>query len=98
MTEMWELGKTTRLAVDHFTDNGAYLRHADDHSEKPETVLLPNRYIPEGTKTGSELEVFLYRDSEDRPIATTDRPLIEAGGMAQLKVKAVTKIGAFLDW
>ena len=95
---MWELGKTTRLTVDHFTDNGAYLRHGDDLSEKPETVLLPNRYVPEGTKTGDALEVFLYRDSEDRPIATTDKPLIEAGGLAQLKVKAVTKIGAFLDW
>ena len=95
---MWQLGKTTRLTVDHFTDNGAYLRHGDDLSEKPETVLLPNRYIPEGTKTGDALEVFLYRDSEDRPIATTDKPLIEAGGLAQLKVKAVTKIGAFLDW
>ena len=95
---MWELGKTTRLTVDHFTDNGAYLRHGDDLSEKPETVLLPNRYIPEGTKTGDALEVFLYRDSEDRPIATTDKPLIEADGLAQLKVKAVTKIGAFLDW
>lgn len=95
---MWELGKTTRLTVDHFTDNGAYLRHGDDLSKKPETVLLPNRYIPEGTKTGDALEVFLYRDSEDRPIATTDKPLIEAGGLAQLKVKAVTKIGAFLDW
>lgn len=95
---MWELGKTVRLSVDHFTDNGAYLRHEDDLSEKPETVLLPNRYIPEGTKKGDVLEVFLYRDSEDRPIATTDRPLIEAGGLAQLKVKSVTKIGAFLDW
>ena len=95
---MWELGKTTRLAVDHFTDNGAYLKREDDLSEKPETVLLPNRYIPEGTKKGDALEVFLYRDSEDRPIATTDRPLIEAGGLAQLKIKAVTKIGAFLDW
>ncbi len=95
---MWQLGKTTKLIVDHFTDNGAYLRRGDDLSEKPETVLLPNRYIPEGTKTGDALEVFLYRDSEDRPIATTDKPLIEAGGLAQLKVKAVTKIGAFLDW
>lgn len=95
---MWELGKTTRLTVDHFTDNGAYLRHGDDLSEKPETVLLPNRYIPEGTKKGDTLEVFLYRDSEDRPIATTDKPLIETGGFAKLKVKAVTKIGAFLDW
>ena len=95
---MWELGKTAQLAVDHFTDNGAYLRHAEDLSEKPETVLLPNRYIPEGTKKEDVLEVFLYKDSEDRPIATTDRPLIEAGGLAQLKVKAVTKIGAFLDW
>lgn len=95
---MWELGRTTRLAVDHFTDNGAYLKREDDLSEKPETVLLPNRYIPEGTKIGDVLEVFLYKDSEDRPIAATVRPLIEAGGLAQLKVKAVTKIGAFLDW
>lgn len=95
---MWELGKTTRLTVDHFTDNGAYLRHEDDAAEKPETVLLPNRYIPEGTKKGDALDVFLYRDSEDRPVATTDKPLIEAGGFARLKVKAVTKIGAFLDW
>ena len=95
---MWQLGKTTKLAVDHFTDNGAYLKREDDLSERPETVLLPNRYVPEGTKKGDALEVFLYRDSEDRPVATTSRPLIEAGGMAKLKVKAVTKIGAFLDW
>ncbi len=95
---MWELGKTVRLTVDHFTDNGAYLRRLDDAAEKPATVLLPNRYIAEGTKIGDEVEVFLYKDSEDRPIATTDKPLIEAGGLAALKVKAVTNIGAFLDW
>ena len=95
---MWELGKTLRLTVDHFTDNGAYLRRPDDAAEKPATVLLPNRYIEEGTKIGDEVEVFLYKDSEDRPIATTDKPLIEAGGLAALKVKAVTNIGAFLDW
>ena len=95
---MWDLGKTAVLTVDHFTDNGAYLRKKDDAGEKPETVLLPNRYIAEGTKIGDDVEVFLYRDSEDRPIATTDKPLIEAGGLAALKVKAVTGIGAFLDW
>ena len=95
---MWNIGRRMVLTVDHFTDNGAYLRRPDDSSEKPETVLLPNRYIPEGTVIGSEMDVFLYRDSEDRPIATTDRPLIECGQLAKLKVKTVTKIGAFLDW
>lgn len=95
---MWDLGKTAVLTVDHFTDNGAYLRREEDKGAQPETVLLPGRYIPEGTKIGDALRVFLYKDSEDRPVATTDKPLIEAGGLAGLKVKAVTGIGAFLDW
>ena len=92
---MLYLGKTQVLEVDHFADAGAYLCAA---GEPEETVLLPNRYIPEGTKKGSLLTVFLYRDSEDRLIATTDRPYLEKGGLAALKVKEVGKIGAFLDW
>ncbi len=95
---MWNLGKQAVLTVDHFTDNGAYLKKAEDKDGQPETVLLPNRYIPEGTRIGDSLQVFLYKDSEDRPVATTSRPLIEVGGLAGLKVKAVTGIGAFLDW
>ena len=89
------LGKTQVLVVDHFTDYGAYLCEA---GHPQETVLLPNRYVPEGTKAGSPLTVFLYKDSEDRLIATTERPPLEKGGLAQLRVKEVGSIGAFLDW
>ena len=61
-------------------------------------MLLPNSRVPEGTKIGSELEVFIYRDSEDRQIATLSEPALTIGGLARLKVVQVTKIGAFLSW
>ena len=67
-------------------------------ADAKDRVLLPGRQVPEGTKEGDELEVFLYKDSSDRPIATTKEPLIMLGQTAVLKVKQVTKIGAFLDW
>lgn len=63
-----------------------------------EKVLLPAKQVPEGAGVGSELEVFLYRDSKDRLIATTKSPLLEMGSVARLKVAEVAKIGAFLDW
>ena len=91
---MFLLGKTQTLLVDHFADAGAYLRE----TEGKETVLLPVRQVPEGTKEGDLVTVFLYRDSEDRPIATTIRPAIQLGELALLKVKALSPIGAFLDW
>ena len=91
---MFLLGKTQTLLVDHFADAGAYLRE----TEGKETVLLPVRQVPEGTKEGDLVTVFLYRDSEDRPIATTIRPSIQLGELALLKVKALSPIGAFLDW
>ncbi len=62
------------------------------------TILLPKNQVPEGTKTGDTLEVFVYKDSEDRPIATTTIPELTLGKTALLKVKEVTPIGAFLEW
>ena len=91
---MFALGKTQTLVVDHFTDAGAYLKESGGR----ETVLLPEKQIPEGTAVGSLLTVFLYKDSEDRPIATTIRPALELGGLALLTVKQAGEIGAFLDW
>lgn len=63
-----------------------------------ERVLLPIKQVPEGTKEGDELEVFLYRDSSDRLIATTREPKLVLGELAVLNVAATGKIGAFLDW
>jgi hypothetical protein len=63
-----------------------------------EGILLPKRFVPQGTKTGDELKVFLYHDSEDRPIATTQKPIGVLGDIVKLKVVSVTNQGAFLDW
>ncbi|MBL4607548.1 MAG: GntR family transcriptional regulator [Pseudomonadales bacterium] len=61
-------------------------------------ILLPNRYSPEDCKAEDTLKVFLYLDSEDRPIATTQRPRATVGQVASLQVKSVNQVGAFLDW
>ena len=61
-------------------------------------VLLPEKQVPQGTTIGSEIEVFLYKDSKDRLIATTAKPALTLGGIAALRVLEVGKIGAFLDW
>ena len=61
-------------------------------------ILLPKRFVPAGVKIGDELEVFLYHDGEDRPIATTQKPLGVLGDIVKLKAISVTHQGAFLDW
>lgn len=61
-------------------------------------ILLPKRFVPPGTKVGDELNVFLYHDSEDRPIATTQKPYGILGDIVKLKAVSVTNQGAFLDW
>ncbi len=61
-------------------------------------VLLPKKQVPQGSKIGDCIEVFLYKDSKDRIIATTNRPLLCVGEVGKLKVSQVTKIGAFLNW
>jgi predicted RNA-binding protein (virulence factor B family) len=63
-----------------------------------EGILLPKRFVPPGTKTGDELNVFLYHDGEDRPIATTQKPFGVLGDIVKLKAVNVTNQGAFLDW
>jgi uncharacterized protein len=63
-----------------------------------EGILLPKRFVPHNTRIGDELQVFLYHDGEDRPIATTQKPFGKLGDIVKLKAVAVTNQGAFLDW
>lgn len=91
---MIELGRRQELEVVREKEFGVYL------GEKPgdtAAVLLPKKQVPEGTKIGDKLTVFIYKDSEDRLIATTAVPKLEVGGTAVLKVRELSKIGAFLD-
>ncbi|MBQ6813908.1 MAG: S1 RNA-binding domain-containing protein [Lachnospiraceae bacterium] len=92
---MIELGKIQTLEVVKFTDFGAYLSEDKSSEEK---VLLPIKQVPQSADIGSKVEVFVYRDSKDRLISTTNMPLITLGKAAKLKVNDVTSIGAFLDW
>ena len=94
---MIELGKRQVLKVVKKVDFGVYLGEAMGAGEK-ERVLLPGKQVPEGTETGDELEVFIYRDSSDRLIATTRIPAVQLHETAILTVADVGKIGAFLDW
>ncbi|MBQ6541656.1 MAG: RNA-binding protein [Lachnospiraceae bacterium] len=88
------VGQKQTLTVKRIAEFGAFL----GFEQSTEVVLLPKKQVPEGTKDGDRITVFIYRDSEDRLIATVREPLVMAGGLAYLQVKAVTKIGAFLDW
>lgn len=90
---MNKLGTFQALEVMRLVDFGAYL----DGQELGD-ILLPKRYMPEGCKPGDFLEVFIYLDSEDRIIATTEEPLATAGDFALLKVVSVNQVGAFVDW
>lgn len=91
------LGRKQVLKVVKVVDFGVYLAE-EDNSDPKEQVLLPAKQVPSGTKTGSSIQVFLYKDSQDRLIATTREPRLQVGETAVLKVLQVTKIGAFLDW
>lgn len=93
---MIELGKMQKLDVIRFTPNGAYLNSKSDKSEAD--ILLPQNQVLPDTKIGDELDVFVYKDSEDRIIATVKKPKLTLGELAVLKVVEITKIGAFLDW
>lgn len=91
---MIELGKIQTLEVQRAKDFGVYL---GVHGDEEHSVLLPKKQVPEGTKVGDKLTVFIYKDSEDRLIATTGTPRLQVGEVAVLPVKDVAKIGAFLD-
>lgn len=90
-----KLGKINELTIVKKTEHGIYLAESADSEE---SVLLPKKEVPENSSIGGSLSVFLYRDSEDRPIATMRKPKLTLGGLAALRVIQVTKIGAFLDW
>ena len=94
---MIEIGKKQKLTVVKTVDFGVYLGE-DKNAEQNDRVLLPGKQVPEGTKEGDQLEVFIYKDSSDRLIATTKEPRLQVGQTAVLKVLQVTRIGAFLDW
>ena len=88
-----KVGHIQTLKVNRISDYGLYL--VDDEGQE---VLLPNRYVSLTNAIGDEIEVFVYHDSEDRLVATTDRPLITEGRVAYLKVVDKNIHGAFLDW
>ncbi len=89
---MVKVGEYNTLQVLREVDFGVYL---DDGSEG---ILLPKRFVPKGTKTGDELKVFIYHDSESRLIATTEHPKGIVDDIVKLKAVTVTNQGAFLDW
>ncbi len=94
---MLELGKKQSLLIVKELDFGVYLGETLNAS-MDDRVLLPKKQVPQGSRTGDTIEVFLYKDSKDRIIATTNKPLLSVGEVGKLKVSQVTKIGAFLDW
>ncbi|HBK31711.1 MAG TPA: hypothetical protein DDZ78_08845 [Porphyromonadaceae bacterium] len=94
---MIKLGEMQVLEVAKKVDIGVYLK--SDDNEKPEDrVLLPIKQVPADTKIGDKINVFIYRDSNDRIIATVKRPKIVIGEIAYLKVVEMSRIGAFMNW
>ena len=94
---MLEIGKRQLLTIVKKVDFGVYLAK-EQEADPEEKVLLPRKEVPENVQPGDEIEVFLYRDSKDRMIATVRQPKLSLGGVAVLRVKENGKIGAFLDW
>jgi uncharacterized protein len=90
---MKELGIINSLLINRFTPNGAYLALQEGGE-----VLLPKSYLKGEEKEGEEIEVFVYTDSEDRPVAVTNRPMALLDEFAVMEAKEITKIGAFVDW
>jgi len=93
---MIELGKIQKLVVLRTTQIGLYLNVKNGDSK--DDILLPKSQVPEEIEIGDEIEVFVYKDSEDRMISTVRKPMLTVGELAVLKVIENTSIGAFLDW
>jgi len=93
---MIELGKYQDLEIAKKMDFGYYLK--EQETDGTHTILLPIKEAPEGIVVGDSLNVFIYKDSEDREIATTIKVPVTIGEVAVLRVKEVNDIGAFLDW
>lgn len=94
---MLEIGKRQLLTIVKKVDFGVYLAK-EQEADPEEKVLLPRKEVPENAQPGDEIEVFLYRDSKDRMIATVRQPKLSLGEVAVLRVKENGKMGAFLDW
>lgn len=94
---MIELGKIQKLIVMKEASFGVYLNSAE-RDIYDDDILLPKKQVPGGIKIGDDIEVFVYRDSEDRLIATTKMPKITLGEIEKLSVIDTAEIGAFLDW
>ena len=94
---MLEIGKRQLLTIVKKVDFGVYLAK-EQEADPEEKVLLPRKEVPENAQPGDEIEVFLYRASKDRMIATVRQPKLSLGEVAVLRVKENGKIGAFLDW
>ena len=86
-------GSLNTLTMARATENGLYLTDNEGNE-----VLLPNRYVPDSYDIGDAMEVFVYHDSEDRMVATTETPRLMVGEVAVLEVVGTTRFGAFLDW
>lgn len=93
---MIKLGEKQKLVIVKKVEFGVYL--AVSREEADDRVLLPVKQVPADAKTGDELEVFVYKDSKDRLIATTNTPKLVMGEVAELTVSQASKFGAFLDW
>ncbi len=92
---MLKIGEKQELTIIKKVDFGVYLAEKQGEEDK---VLLPKKQVPEGAEIGDVLSVFLYKDSDDRLIATTRTPKLTLGQVGFLKVSDVGKIGAFMDW
>ncbi|MCM1033083.1 MAG: S1-like domain-containing RNA-binding protein [Odoribacter sp.] len=90
---MINIGKFNTLTIARENEHGLYLSDGQNNE-----VLLPGRFMTEDMTTGSDITVFVYTDSENRPIATTERPFAVVGEFAFLQVNDVNSVGAFLDW
>lgn len=95
---MIELGKRQNLTVVKKVDFGVYLAESQQAASGGERVLLPAKQVPEGTVVNDIINVFIYKDSQDRLIATCKKSQLELGQIALLRVISVSRIGAFLDW
>jgi len=94
---MIKLGSKQKLTIVKKVDFGVYVGESQE-AEEDKRVLLPKKQVPEGAMEGDGIEVFIYKDSSDRLIATTNEPLIQLGKVAVLEVIETGQIGAFLNW
>jgi predicted RNA-binding protein (virulence factor B family) len=90
---MLQLGEFNELTIIRITDFGWFLEDEEENE-----VLLPNKFVTDDMKAGDQINVFLFKDSEDRITATTQKPLINLNEFASLRVKQINNVGAFLDW